>query len=92
MTLQEELDMLRRRHESPGMSEQEAKRAVGEHLALLDEHRRLSGFDVPGVYDPGPLQTGEGGDTLVRVADSAPSSRSASTMFPTCSTCSARLN
>ena len=63
MTLQQELDMLRRRHESPGMSEQEAKRAVGEHLALLDEHRRLSGFDVPGLYDPGPLQTGEGGDS-----------------------------
>ena len=63
MTLQEELDMLRRRHEEQGMSEQEAQRAVGEHLALLDEHRRLPGFDAPGVYDAGPVQPGEGGDT-----------------------------
>ena len=61
MTLQEELDMLRRRHEAQGMSEQEARRAVGEQLALLDEHRRLPGFDAPGVYQPGPVQPGEGG-------------------------------
>lgn len=63
MTLQEELDMLRRRQEAQGMTEQEAQRAVGEHLALLDEHRRLPGFDAPGVYDVGPVQPGEGGDT-----------------------------
>ena len=63
MTLQEELDMLRRRHKSQGKTEQEAQRAVGEHLALLDEQRRLTGIDTPGVYDPGPVQTGEGGDT-----------------------------
>lgn len=63
MTLEEELDMLRRRHEAQGMSEHEAQRAVGEHLALLDQHRRLPGFDAPGVYEAGPLQPGEGGDT-----------------------------
>ena len=63
MTLQEELDMLRRQHEAQGISEQEAQRAVGEHLALLDQHRRLPGFDAPGVYETGPLRPGEGGDT-----------------------------
>ena len=63
MTLQEELDMLRRRDEAQGMTEQEAQRAVGEHLALLDQHRRLPGFDAPGVYEAGPVQPGEGGDT-----------------------------
>ena len=63
MTLQEELDMLRRRHEAEGMSEREAQRAVGEHLAMLDEHRRLPGFDAPGVYETGPLRPGEGGGT-----------------------------
>ena len=63
MTLQEELDMLRRRHEAQGMSEQDAQRAIGEHLAMLDEHRRLPGFDAPGVYETGPLRPGEGGDT-----------------------------
>ncbi|MDE0206712.1 MAG: energy transducer TonB [Candidatus Tectomicrobia bacterium] len=63
MTLEEELDMLRRRHEAQGMSEQEAQKAVGEHLAMLDTHRRLPGFDAPGVYDAGPVQTGEGEET-----------------------------
>ena len=62
MTLQEELEMLRRRQEAQGMSEQDARRAIGEHLALLDEHRRLPGFDAPGVYEAGPVQPGEGGD------------------------------
>ena len=63
MTLAEELEMLRRRQEAQGMSEQEAQRAIGEHLALLDEHRRLPGFDTPGVYEAGPVQPGEGGDS-----------------------------
>ena len=63
MTLQEELEMLRRQQEAAGMTEQDVQRAIGEHLALLDEHRRLSGFDAPGVYEAGPEQPGEGGDT-----------------------------
>lgn len=62
MTLQEELEMLRRQ-QAAGMTEQEAQRAIGEHLALLDEHRRLPGFDAPGVYEAGPEQPGEGGNT-----------------------------
>ena len=63
MTLQEELEMLRRQQEAAGMTEQDVQRAIGEHLALLDEHRRLPGFDAPGVYESGPEQPGEGGDT-----------------------------
>lgn len=63
MTLQEELEMLRRQQAAAGMTEQEAQRAIGEHLALLDEHRRLPSFDAPGVYQAGPEQPGEGGDT-----------------------------
>ena len=63
MTLQEELEMLRRQQEAAGMTEQDVQRAIGEHLALLDEHRRLSGFDAPGVHEAGPEQPGEGGDT-----------------------------
>ena len=63
MTLQEELEMLRRQQEAAGMTEQDVRRAIGEHLALLDEHRRLPGFDAPGVYEAGPEQPGEGGDT-----------------------------
>ena len=63
MTLEEELDMLRRRHEAQGLSEQEAEKAVGEHLAMLDAHRRLPGFDAPGVYDAGPVRPGEGEET-----------------------------
>lgn len=63
MTLQEELEMLRRQ-QAAGMTEQEAQRAIGEHLALLDEHRRLPGFDAPGIYEAGPEQPGEGGDIL----------------------------
>ena len=63
MTLQEELEMLRRQQAAAGMTEQETQRAIGEHLALLDEHRRLPGFDAPGVYQVGPEQPGEGGDT-----------------------------
>ena len=62
MTLQEELEMLRRQQEAAGMTEQDVQRAIGEHLALLDEHRRLPGFDAPGVYQAGPEQPGEGGD------------------------------
>jgi TonB family protein len=62
MTLQEELEMLRRKQEVQDVSEQAVRRAIGEHLALLDEHRRLPGFDVPGVYEAGPAQPGEGGD------------------------------
>lgn len=62
MTLQEELEMLRRQQAAAGMTEQEAQRAIGEHLALLDERRRLPGFDAPGVYEAGPEQPGEGGD------------------------------
>ena len=63
MTLEEELEMLRRQQEATGMTEQQAEQAIGEHLALLDEHRRLPGFDVPGVYEAGPEQPGEGGDS-----------------------------
>ena len=63
MTLQEELEMLRRHQAATGTTEQDARRSVGEHLALLDEHRRLPGFDAPGVYEAGPEQPGEGGDT-----------------------------
>ena len=63
MTLQEELEMLRRQQEAAGMTEQDVQRAIGEHLALLDEHRRLPGFDAPGVYEAGPEQPGEGGNT-----------------------------
>lgn len=55
--------MLRRQQEAAGMTEQDVQRAIGEHLALLDEHRRLPGFDAPGVYQAGPEQPGEGGDT-----------------------------
>ena len=62
MTLQEELEMLRRQQEAAGMTEQDVQQAIGEHLALLDEHRRLPGFDAPGVYEAGPEQPGEGGD------------------------------
>ena len=62
MTLQEELEMLRRQQAARGITEEEAQRAIGEHLALLDEHRRLPGFDAPGVYEAGPEQPGEGGD------------------------------
>ena len=62
MTLQEELEMLRRQQEAAGMTEQDVRQAIGEHLALLDEHRRLPGFDAPGVYQAGPEQPGEGGD------------------------------
>lgn len=54
--------MLRRQQEAAGMTEQDVQRAIGEHLALLDEHRRLPGFDAPGVYQAGPEQPGEGGD------------------------------
>ena len=61
MTLQEELEMLRRQ-QAAGMTEQQVEQAIGEHLALLDEHRRLPGFDAPGVYEAGPEQPGEGGD------------------------------
>ena len=64
MTLQEELEMLRRQQEEAGMTEQDAQQAIGEHLALLDEHRRLPGFDALGVYEAGPEQPGEGGDNL----------------------------
>ena len=63
MTLQEELEMLRRQQEATGRTEQDAQQAINEHLALLDEHRRLSGFDAPGVYETGPERPGEGGDT-----------------------------
>lgn len=63
MTLAEELEMLRRQQEAQGMTEQDAQRAIGEHLALLDERRRLPGFDAPGVYEAGPEQIGEGRDT-----------------------------
>ena len=63
MTLQEELELLRRQKEAADMTEEEAQQAIGEHLALLDEHRRLPGFDTPGVYEAGPDQPGEGGDT-----------------------------
>lgn len=62
MTLQEELEMLRRQQATQGTTEQEAQRAIGEHLALLDAHRRLPGFDTPGVYEAGPEQPGEGGE------------------------------
>ncbi len=62
MTLQEELEMLRCQQEAAGMTEQDVQQAIGEHLALLDEHRRLPGFDAPGVYEAGPEQPGEGGD------------------------------
>ncbi len=61
MTLQEELAMLRRRQAAKGMTKKDAQRAIGEHLALLDAHRRLPGFDAPGVYEAGPEQAGEGG-------------------------------
>ena len=63
MTLEEELEMLRRQQEAAGMTEQQAEQAIGEHLALLDEHRRLPGFDAPGVFEAGPEQPGEGGDS-----------------------------